>query len=776
MATNALVNNFTGGEISPLLWSRTDLEKYSSSCRVMENLIPLQYGGVRRRPGTIAVAYAKTENSRLLPFRYSVTTNFLLEIGYSAGAAYVRFFSNHAQIMSGGSPYEISAPYGSIEEIRTIQYRQINDIMYLVCPTKPVYKLSRLSDTSWTLAEVAWDWPAMRDENITSTTLTLSAETVGTGRTLTASSALFDPAMVGGYFQISHLRNASSVEIAVGITTGIAESLTVPVKGPWSVVTTERWCGELQVQRSYDGGSTWEVTRRFRSAADRNVNATGVEERECLMKLYFVSAGDPYGVGVWAGTPPTDYVKAKAKLECESAFVDGLVKVTGYTSTTAVTVSVLVACASVSATKVWREGAWSKYRGFPRAIGFFEQSLVLGGNESQPNHLWKSKTGDFENFYPDESTDDASTTYQAASAEQSPINWVDGRHRLLVGAANQELAFFSSNDEPLSPTNVSVRTQSNYGSLHKQAVPINDVLIFIERASNHFRELSYDVVQDSYVAPDISLLAEHLFSKVTIQDVAVARMPEPVVLVTTSDGVMRVLVYNREQNVTAWSRWTVKSHHSFKSVASIYGDTTDEVWALVTGPYGKAVVVYFAETDPTNLYRGIWTDLSQVYPPVASPYTVSYTWADTGETVQATREGEYIGDFVLTSGHTIDLEAPWTYQAVVGYPVVCTVSPTTFESVYVDGPTQNSKRRISKACLRFKDSLQCSYGTDLLALSEIPFEPYGHPSGSPIPFQTGVYEVSWEGGSTRDAPFYLQCSKPLPFTLLSIAAKWEVNR
>ena len=776
MALHTTTNNFTGGEISPLLWGRPDLEKYSSSCRVMENMIPLPYGGARRRPGTIAVADAKTPDCRLIPFRYSVSTNFILELGYSVAASYMRFFSNKAQVKSGGSPYEISAPYGSIEEIRTIQYRQINDIMYLVCPTKPTYKLSRLSDTSWTLTEVPWTWPAMRDENITDTTLSLDTSTVGTGRTLTASSALFNADMVGGHFQLSHLRNASSVEIGIGLTTGVAESTVLQVKGPWSVVTTELWCGEIQIQRSYDG-TTWEVIRRFKSAADRNVNATGNEERECQMKLYFVSAGDPYGAGVWVGTPPTAYVKAKAKLECESAFVDGLVKVTGYTSTTAVTVSVLVACASASATKVWREGAWSKYRGFPRAIGFFEQSLVFGGNEAQPNVIWKSKTGDFENFYPDDSADDASVTYQAASVEQNPINWLDGQQRLLVGTANQELAFFSTNDEPLSPTNVSVRTQSNYGSSHKPAIPVNDVLLFIERASNHFRELSYDVVRDSYVAPDISLLAEHMFAGKFVRDVAFARMPDPVVLVTLHTGEMLSLVYNREQNITAWSRWTVGGNYIFKSVASVYGSTIDEVWTVISDGLsaGRAVVAYCSDGNP---YYGAWTDLSQVYTatlPPFPPVSYVYSWMAVGTTLQIVQDGGYIGDFVLGASGAIPVEGE-PLRVIVGFPVVCTLSPTTMEANYADGATQNYKRRISGLYVSLKDTAQCSYGAEDTAEYEVNLTPIGHPSGDLIPPQTGVYPLSWPGGSSTDAPIYLRCTKPLPFTVISIAAKWEANR
>ena len=44
--------NFNGGEYSPKIDARSDTEKYVSGCRKLENMIPLIFGGVEKRPGT----------------------------------------------------------------------------------------------------------------------------------------------------------------------------------------------------------------------------------------------------------------------------------------------------------------------------------------------------------------------------------------------------------------------------------------------------------------------------------------------------------------------------------------------------------------------------------------------------------------------------------------------------------------------------------------------------------------------------------------------------
>ncbi len=50
--SNIAVVNFGSGEISPELDARKDIEKYTSGCRVLENMIPDVYGNATRRPGT----------------------------------------------------------------------------------------------------------------------------------------------------------------------------------------------------------------------------------------------------------------------------------------------------------------------------------------------------------------------------------------------------------------------------------------------------------------------------------------------------------------------------------------------------------------------------------------------------------------------------------------------------------------------------------------------------------------------------------------------------
>lgn len=89
--------SFNAGALSPLLDGRSDLEKYYSGCRVLDNMIPLPYGPAERRPGTYFVAECKNNDkkARLIPFQFSTEQAYMLEFGDQ----YIRFYKDRGQIV-----------------------------------------------------------------------------------------------------------------------------------------------------------------------------------------------------------------------------------------------------------------------------------------------------------------------------------------------------------------------------------------------------------------------------------------------------------------------------------------------------------------------------------------------------------------------------------------------------------------------------------------------------------------------------------------------------
>lgn len=150
-----ILTNFTAGEWSPQLYGRVDLAQYPNACRTMKNFIPRVHGGAQFRPGTTFIADCKdsTKKARLIPFQYSTSQAYVLEMG----DGYLRFFKDQGVIVSSGTtPYEITTIF-AVADVPFVRYCQDKDLMYLFHNVYFPQKLIRLAHNSWSIANVPFE-------------------------------------------------------------------------------------------------------------------------------------------------------------------------------------------------------------------------------------------------------------------------------------------------------------------------------------------------------------------------------------------------------------------------------------------------------------------------------------------------------------------------------------------------------------------------------------------------------------------------------------------
>lgn len=193
--------SFTGGEISPSLYARTDLERYASSLRTCRNFIVSSFGGVYNRPGTRYIAATKSNQQvRLIPFQFNTQQTYVIELG----AFYARFYSNGFQVMNGASPVEIATPWSGTD-VWALRYTQSADVLYLTHPNYPPQMIERTGASSFTIAPyVAQEGPFLPVNPDQSALMASSA--VSGNVTLTSNSGAFQSGMVG---QFVYLENAN---------------------------------------------------------------------------------------------------------------------------------------------------------------------------------------------------------------------------------------------------------------------------------------------------------------------------------------------------------------------------------------------------------------------------------------------------------------------------------------------------------------------------------------------------------------------------------------
>lgn len=775
MPIRKLITTFAAGELSPLLDARTDLDSYSAGCRILKNFIPRNYGGAFRRPGTqfMGEVADHARKTRLIAFNFSTTTSFVLEFGNGT----LRFWSNGAQVQSGGGPLELATPYLE-SQLFELQYVQINDVMFISHPSHAPRKLVRLADDNWSLTEIAWTWPALRDENVTTTTLAASG-TSGTV-TLTASASVFVAGHVGGYFQISHRRDAAFSEL-VGASPVALGATSTPMRliGRWELFTYGTWSGNLVIERSFDydpaspGSATWEVLRSFTSKDDHNTTANGDEGEQVWLRLRAASQI------THSGTPAF-----RAVIEAGDSKVHGLVKVTAVASGTSATATVVAPLQSTAATSFWTEGAWSAYRGFPRAVALHEQRLIFGGTLSQPQSVWGSVIGDFENFRRS-TLDDGSFSFQLAAQESNAIQWISSQAALYIGTQGDEWVISSgSDDQAITPTNVRARRQSRYGSCHLQAVLVNDVALFVQRNCRKVREFVYTFEKDGYVAPDMTIRAEHI-TRGGIRQWAFQQQPDSILWAVTETGRLLSMTYEREQSAVAWARHETEGE--WESVACIYGSgttdegTPDEVWFVVKRTVGGVVKRYverFAVRPAAHDYSDPalmpYCDSCVVYDGAATAARSGLGHLE-GLSVQVLADGA-VQPAKTVSGGAITQSAA-SAKAVVGLGFESVVQPMKLDVQLQTGAGTGRIFRVNRATVRFFKSSGCEATSNperspWFALS---FRDTSMPMDLSVPLFSGEKPVTVESNHDRETNLALRQTQPLPLNITAISILFDVH-
>lgn len=747
--------SFNSGELSPLLDGRVDLDKYASGCRQLRNAKILTYGGIERRPGLQYIATAKhgDKKCRMIEFQFSTTTTYAIE----AGDLYFRFYSNGGRIEVSGTPYEISTPYTEAQ-LFEIQWAQINDVMYLVHPEVSPRKLSRVTDSSWTLEELEFDLPPLLDENLTSTTITASG-TSGT-ITLTSSASLFVSDHVGAYFQLGHRREADTVERNItsnGQTTGIE------TRGEWNLRTYGIWVGDILLQRSEDGGTTWETIRKWTGKEDRNIDAAGEESEEVQLRAKVENYSAPTAAG---STTP------RVVLEVVDNYIYGLAKVTGYTSATEVDAEVVNEFHSTAATKVWSESSWSPLRGYPKTVTVYQQRIFYAGSSHQPQTVWASRIEDYEDFTVGTLATDG-FNYTMGAQERNAIEWLVAQKDLLIGTSGGEWSMGAGSlDEVISPDNVLVKRQSTYGSRALRGTLVNEVVLFIQRQGRKVREFVYSIEKDSYVSPDLTLLSEHITDN-GILDTAYQQQDDSVFWAVTEEGNLIGMTYERAQNVVGWHKHDTDG--LFESVASIYGSDEDEVWVSVQRTVNGSTVRYIERFNPVEWESkedAFYVDSGLTYDGVATD-TVSGADHLEGKTVDVLADGAPVQGLVVSSGSvTLPFEASVIH---LGLPYETTLQPMRLDVDPSAGVSQGQFKAIREIVVRFYKTLGCSYSDGIDAFETLSFRDTDDEMDDSPPLFTGDKEIEFEGGYEFEGNVILKQSQPLPMTVLAMVIKYQIT-
>ena len=234
-------------------------------------------------------------------------------------------------------------------------------------------------------------------------------------------------------------------------------------------------------------------------------------------------------------------------------FSAGYAKIRSYTSATVVKIDIKDDFSGTGSTADWKLGAFSDTTGHPSCVSFFEQRLVFAGTTDEPQTVYFSKAGDYENMTTGTNADDA-MVYTIASNQVNAIRYMKAVRTLIIGTTGGEFTISADGtNASITPTNVTIKRQSSFGSANVDAIPSGNAVLFLQQAKRKIRELAYNFDSDGYVAPDLTILNETV-TKTGINEMAYQQSPDSIIWCVRDDGELVGLTYQRSENVTAWHR------------------------------------------------------------------------------------------------------------------------------------------------------------------------------------------------------------------------------
>ena len=578
------VPSFTAGELSPRMEGRTDFAKYFNGMTKCENFVVMPHGPVTRRPGTYHVAEIKTSanKTRLIPFQFSTTQTYILEFGNQ----YIRFFKDNGQItesnktITGITQANPAVVTSSSHGYSNGDFVIISGVVGMTEVNGKTFKVADKTTNTFELQDV--DGNDINSSGYTAYSSSGIANKIYQITTSYTTAQIFD------------LKFAQSADVMY-ITHNSHEvsKLTRTGHTSWTLSEVEFTDGPY---------------------LDANTTSTTMTPG--------ATSGDDQTLTASASTFASTDVGRLIN------FSNGYAKIRSYTSATVVKIDIKDAFDNTSAVTTWKLGAFSDTTGHPACVSFFEQRLVFADTSDQPQTLFFSKSGDYENMTSGTSSDDA-MVYTIASNQVNAIESLKATRTLIVMTTGGEYSVTSgSSQDAITPTNINIRKQSNYGSAGVDALSIGNATIFLQRAKRKIRELAYNFDTDGYQAPDMTILSEHITdSGITQMDYQ--QEPYSVVWCVRTDGVLAGLTYNRLENVTAWHRHIfggksdttkniIQQQISFTSNSSNVNTTNNTITISSHGLSTGDPVYYYASSNAigglnnSNLYYTIASDSNTI--------------------------------------------------------------------------------------------------------------------------------------------------------------------
>jgi len=545
-------------------------------------------------------------------------------------------------VLGGTGDLVIPTPW-TFDDVQYLRHWQSIDTLFIGEGTQQPRIIEHRGPLSWDIALYAPDdGPFV--PGTTRISMTPSARSGNT--TLTASEAYFQSGHVGALMELTH--STKTVSETFTDVDQVSDYITVVGVGAGRTFfksgSSGSWVGSVVLERSFDtlDPANWTTYETYTDGGVA-ISSTAIDDGQTNLTVHY-----RFRVSAWtSGT-------ATMQLYYPSGVQVGRARITGYTSSTQVSVEVLRNFGATAASRNWRIGDWSDVRGWPRVPIIHDDRMHWFRDDTD----FATYVSDYWNYDDTAEGDAAPFIRSVGTGGQDGVLWALTQDKLLVGTASFEAIIAASElDEPLTPTKYTVRKPSRRGCADVQAVYHDEGAFFIQRSGKRIYELSRS--DGKYYSQDVSRLNPAAY-KAGVLTMAVQQQPDTRVYAVMEDGQCVLLTYERTDKVVAVTTIDITGG-DIEDVAVLPTTDQDEVYFIVKRGTKRYLERLGYEADQRAVSTCTLLDAHKVLTGTITSITGGTHLA--GETVQVWADGQRRADVTLDGSGVASLGA--TYSRVV---------------------------------------------------------------------------------------------------------------
>lgn len=424
-------------------------------------------------------------------------------------------------------------------------------------------------------------------------------------------------------------------------------------------------------------------------------------------------------------------------------------------------------------------GEWA-VGNYPTNVAFYNERLCFAATPNEPQTLWLSKAGiltDHGISAPLVADDAIEITILAG--EVNAIQWMAEGQDLLIGTNGASRTLGPSDrGSVFSATNLVQRRHSRRGSTNIQPVQVGNVVLYVSRFGDRLYEYLYSFEADGYVAPELTVLSEHILRRGVV-DMAYAQDPESIVWMVLGDGEIAALTYDREQQIVGLTRHKLGGDGIAESVAVIPGEEADEVWFVVRRTINGQTRRYIEYLAPPHhpgdpIEDSHFIDCGSIYDGPATG-TVSGLDHLEGESVTILADGAVVPAQMVSGGAITlpDGRMASKIQVGLGYEAEGQTLPVAVSRG--DGSGLGRPKRIAACLVDLLDSSPLKVkgpGGDFVPTHR---RSASDPMGAPPPLRTGFSKIAVDSSWQEFGEIAFKSDAPLPSIIRSITLNLETS-